>query len=149
MPQLHRTTRSTTHTTRGARLAVVAAATLAAAALLTGCATSTSAGSSHTSSASATHAASSSAKIPATFPKAVPLVAGDVLVARGDASDGWSATVSPEGTGGFAAAQQALVSKGFTKQAGGSATQATYTNADYTVSISTPGSSVTYIISTR
>ncbi|PZF60159.1 hypothetical protein DEI92_07225 [Curtobacterium sp. MCBD17_034] len=142
MHQLHSTTRFT-------RFVVGAATALAAAALLAGCSSSTSAGSSGSASASSASGSSSSSKLPANFPKAVPVVKGDVIVARGNASDGWSATVSPKGGKGFAQAGQALASAGFTKQGGGTATQATYTSDRYTVSISTPGSSVTYIISTR
>lgn len=121
---------------------------IAAAALLSGCATG-SGDSSATGSASATSSSSPAAqKVPANFPAAVPLVDGDVLVARGDADNGWSATISPATKGGFARAETALEKAGFTKSDGGSKTQATYTDADYSVSISTPGTSVSYLIST-
>jgi hypothetical protein len=119
---------------------------LAAAALLSGCATGSS-GSAASGSASASSTAAVQ-KLPANFPKAVPLVDGDVVVARGDANDGWSATITPDSKGGFARAASALEEAGFTKGDGGSTTQATYTDDDYSVSISTPGTSVSYLIST-
>src|SRR4051812_19613420 len=86
--------------------AVVAGVTaLAAATLLAGCATGSS-GSSSTGTPSASSA--SSQKVPANFPKSVPLVDGDVIVARGDADNGWSATISPDSKGGFTRAANAL-----------------------------------------
>lgn len=123
----------------------IAVTTVAAATMLTGCATTSSSGSA-TSSASAS---STGVKLPASFPKDVPLISGDVLVARGDADNGWSATVAPQSGKGFAKAESALESAGFTKQGSSSSTQATYQDDKYSVSLSTPGSSVTYIISTR
>jgi hypothetical protein len=145
MHQLHSTTRSTTTSHRGRTTIAAAAAALALTAALTGCATG---GSGSAASASATSSSASHA-LPANFPKAVPIVSGDVVLARGNANEGWSATIAPKGDTGFAKAEAALASAGFTKQAGGSATRATYTNDHYTVGITTPGSSVTYIISTR
>ncbi|MFZ7088944.1 hypothetical protein [Curtobacterium sp. RRHDQ10] len=145
MLHLSSTTRSTSTKAVSAGVTV-----LAAAALLSGCATGPS-GSSATgpASASSTSTPSSAAQeLPANFPKAVPLVDGDVIVARGDADNGWSATISPDTKGGFARAAAALEKAGFTKSDGGSGTQATYTDADYSVSISTPGTSVSYLIST-
>jgi hypothetical protein len=123
----------------------IAVTAVAAATMLTGCATSTTSGSA-TSSASAS---STGVKLPASFPKDVPLITGDVLVARGDADNGWSATVAPQSGKGFGKAEQALEAAGFTKQESSSSSQAVYQDDKYSVSISTPGSSVTYIISTR
>ncbi|KQO61222.1 hypothetical protein [Curtobacterium sp. Leaf261] len=144
MFHLSSTTRSTS-----VKIVTVGATVLAAAALLSGCATGSSS-SSASGSASASTASSSPAsqQVPANFPKAVPLVDGDVIVARGDADNGWSATISPATKGGFARAAKALEKAGFDKSDGGSKTQATYTDDDYSVSISTPGTSVSYLIST-
>lgn len=121
---------------------------LATAGLLTGCAGGTGSGSAPASSSSSSSSTSSVA-LPASFPKTVPLVKGSIAVAAGDANDGWSVTVEPSGKKGFADATAALAQGGFTKQAGSSSTQATFQNAGYTVSVSTPGESVTYIVSTR
>lgn len=120
---------------------------LAAAALLSGCATGSSS-SSASASASASASSSSTQELPANFPESVPLVDGDVVVARGDANDGWSATITPDTAGGFARAESALEKAGFTRADGATKTHATYMDDDYSVSISTPGTSVSYLIST-
>lgn len=135
-----------TSSTKFVSLGLMAAASVA---LLTGCAGSgTGSASPSTASASSSPSASSVA-LPSSFPKSVPLVAGDVDVASGNANDGWSVTVSPKGSTGYAQAEQALAKAGFTKQAGSTDTHATFENADYTIGLSTPGQSVTYIVSTR
>jgi len=88
-----------------------------------------------------------SQELPSDFPKAdVPLVDGTIVVARGDKDNGWSVTVRPSGTTGFADAQSALKDKGFTEQPGSSDSKAVYTNDKYTVAIGTPGVSVTYTV---
>ncbi|WP_285114682.1 hypothetical protein [Leifsonia sp. fls2-241-R2A-40a] len=110
--------------------------------------------SSHTpaSSSSATAGSSSgsgakSEELPSDFPKAdVPLVDGTIVVARGDKDNGWSVTVQPSGKNGFADAKSALEGKGYTQQAGGTDSAAVYTNDKYTVSVKTPGVSVTYAV---
>lgn len=135
-----------TSSTKFVSLGLVAAASVA---LLAGCAGSGT-GSASPSSASATSSpAGSSVALPSSFPKSVPLVAGDVDVASGNANDGWSVTVTPASSTGYAQAEKALAKAGYTKQAGSTATHATFQNADYTVGLSTPGQSVTYIVSTR
>ncbi|MEV8213663.1 hypothetical protein [Leifsonia sp. NPDC077715] len=88
-----------------------------------------------------------SEELPADFPKNdVPLVEGTVVVARGDKDNGWSVTVQPKGKNGFADATSALKAKGYTEQAGGTDSAAVYTNDKYTVSVKTPGVSVTYAV---
>ena len=133
--------------------AIVAALTIAT---LAGCSGggNTNYVSSHTPKASSSAEAGSgsgsdsgqkSEELPSDFPKAdVPLVEGTVIVARGDKENGWSVTVQPSGKDGFADAKTGLEGKGFTQQAGATDTSAVYTNATYTVSVKTPGVSVTY-----
>ncbi len=126
---------------------------LLSAGVLTGCSAGSggaSAPASSSASASASSEASSaSVALPTDFPKSVPLVDGDVAAANGDANDGWTATVSPKASNGFAGAVAALKKAGFTEQPGATERQATFQDADYSVSVSTPGQSVTYIVSTR
>lgn len=112
---------------------------------LAGCASGSGNDSSSTPSASATAAAS--AELPSDFPKSdVPLVDGIVIVARGDKDNGWSVTVQPKNTTGFADAKAALVKAGYTVQSGATDTKAVLTNDKYTVAIGTPGVSVTYTV---
>jgi hypothetical protein len=122
--------------------ALVAALSITA---LAGCSGSGSDSSStSTATASATQA---SATLPSDFPKNdVPLVDGQVVVARGDKVNGWSVTVQPSSKTGFADATAALEKAGYTKQAGSTDTKAVYTDAAYTVAVGTPGVSVTYTI---
>ena len=122
--------------------ALVAALSIAA---LTGCSGS-GGGSSATPSASASQEATSKS-LPSDFPKSdVPIVAGTVIVANGDHNDGWSVTVQPKDKNGFADAKAALEKAGYTVQPGASDSKAVYTNAKYTVAISTPGVAVTYAV---
>ncbi|MBW8871206.1 MAG: hypothetical protein JF618_03200 [Leifsonia sp.] len=105
------------------------------------------ASSSSSSSSSDSSAGAKSEELPSDFPKDdVPLVDGTVVVARGDKDNGWSVTVQPSGKNGFADAKSALEGKGYTQQAGASDTSAVYTNDKYTVSVKTPGVSVTYSV---
>jgi hypothetical protein len=117
--------------------------------LLTGCSGGAGGASAPTSSSPSAEASSASVALPSDFPKAVPLVDGDIATANGDANDGWTATVSPKGSNGFAGAVAALKKAGFTAQPGATARQTTFQDAHYSVSVSTPGQSVTYIVSTR
>jgi hypothetical protein len=136
--------------------AVVAALTIAS---LAGCsgAGNTNYVSSHTPKSSSSSEAGSgsgssdsgakSEELPSDFPKEdVPIVDGTVVVARGDKDNGWSVTVQPSGKNGFADAQSALKGKGFTEQPGATDSAAVYTNDKYTVSVKTPGVSVTYAV---
>lgn len=112
---------------------------------LAGCASGSGNYSSSTPSASET--AATSAKLPASFPKDdVPLVDGIVIVARGDADNGWSVTVQPKNTTGFADAKSALEKAGYKVQSGATDTKAVYVNDKYTVAVGTPGVSVTYAV---
>ncbi|MDN4613612.1 hypothetical protein P5G50_04015 [Leifsonia sp. F6_8S_P_1B] len=121
--------------------AIVAALTIAS---LAGC-SGTASESGSTPSASATQAASE--KLPSDFPKSdVPLVDGQVVVARGDKDNGWSVTVQPKNNSGFADAKSALEKAGYTQQAGGTETKVIYTSDKYTVAVGTPGVSVTYTV---
>jgi hypothetical protein len=118
---------------------------------LAGCSSTTTGGdSTATATASSSSSASPSAtseKLPSDFPKSdVPLVDGIVLVARGDKNDGWSVTVQPKTKTGFADAGAALQKAGFTQQPGATDSKAVYSNGTYTVAISTPGASVTYLV---
>lgn len=131
--------------TRHVRSLLAPAALLAAltAAALTGCSTGTS---STTPSPSAT-ATVASEKLPSDFPTAdVPLIDGTIVVARGDADNGWSITVQPTAKKGFAAASAALTKAGYTEQPGGTDTKAVFVNDKYTVAVGTPGLSVTYTV---
>ena len=129
-----------TRTTLFAPAALVAALSIAT---LAGC-SSTGSDSSATPSASQTQA---SASLPSDFPKSdVPLVDGQIVVARGDKENGWSVTVQPSSKTGFADATAALEKAGYTQQAGATDTKAVYTNDKYTVAVGTPGVSVTYTI---
>jgi hypothetical protein len=97
-----------------------------------------------TPSASETTAA---ATLPASFPKSdVPIIDGTLLVARGDKDNGWSVTVQPKNTTGFADAKAALEKAGYTAAAGATDTKAIFTNDKYTVAVGTPGVSVTYLV---
>ena len=71
---------------------------------------------------------------------------GTIIVARGDADNGWSVTVMPEGKTGFADATAALEKAGYTAAPGATDTKAVYTNDKYTVAVGTPGVSVTYTV---
>ncbi|WP_025156160.1 hypothetical protein [Leifsonia aquatica] len=129
--------------TRTSLLAPVALVAALSIATLAGC-SSTGSDSSSTSSSSSTQAAAS---LPSDFPKSdVPLVDGQVVVARGDKDNGWSVTVQPTTKTGFADATAALEKAGYTKQAGSTDSKAVYTNDKYTVAVGTPGVSVTYTI---
>ncbi|MFF1571578.1 hypothetical protein ACFVWR_02440 [Leifsonia sp. NPDC058292] len=90
---------------------------------------------------------SASASLPSSFPKSdVPLIDGDILVARGDKDNGWSVTVQPEGKTGFADAKSKLEQAGYTLSGTASDSKATYINDKYTVGVGTPGVSVTYTV---
>lgn len=129
--------------TRTSLLAPVALVAALSIATLAGC-SSTGSDSSSTSSSSSTQAAAS---LPSDFPKSdIPLVDGQVVVARGDKDNGWSVTVQPTTKTGFADASAALEKAGYTKQAGSTDSKAVYTNDKYTVAVGTPGVSVTYTI---
>jgi hypothetical protein len=54
--------------------------------------------------------------------------------------------VQPKDKNGFADAKSALEKAGYTVQAGATDSKAVYTNAKYTVAVSTPGVAVTYIV---
>ena len=121
--------------------ALVAALTIAS---LAGC-SGTASESGSTSTPSATQAAAE--QLPSDFPKDdVPLVDGQVVVARGDKDNGWSVTVQPKNNSGFADAKSALEKAGYTQQAGGTDTKVVYANDKYTVAVGTPGVSVTYTV---
>jgi hypothetical protein len=121
--------------------ALVAALTIAS---LAGCSSGTS-GSSSTPSASSSSAASET--LPSDFPKKdVPLIDGAILVARGDAANGWSVTVQPKNKTGFADAGALLTKAGYTPQGAATDTKAVFTNDKYTVAVGTPGVSVTYLV---
>jgi hypothetical protein len=136
--------------------AIVAALTIGSLAACSSGGGNTNYVSSHTPAASSSASAEagsgsgSSAKseeLPSDFPKDdVPLVDGTVVVARGDKDNGWSVTVQPKGTTGFADAQSKLKEKGFTEQPGSTDSAAVFTNDKYTVSVKTPGVSVTYTV---
>ncbi len=112
---------------------------------LAGCSGS-GAGAEDSSSASASES-TAAATLPSDFPKSdVPLVDGVLLVARGDATDGWSVTVQPKDKNGFADAKADLEKAGYKAQSGSTDTKAVYTSDKYTVALSTPGVSVTYIV---
>jgi hypothetical protein len=109
--------------------------------------------SSHTPASSSSAAAGGSSdeakseELPSDFPKDdVPLIDGTVVVARGDKDNGWSVTVQPKGTDGFAEAKSQLEAKGYKAQPDATDSKAVYTNDKYTVAISTPGVSVTYAV---
>ncbi|MCI0156731.1 hypothetical protein KNO15_08490 [Leifsonia shinshuensis] len=122
--------------------AIVAALSIAS---LTGCSGGGS-GSSSSPTATASQEATSKS-LPSDFPKSdVPLVDGTIIVANGDHNDGWSVTVQPKDKTGFAAAKAALEKAGYTVQAGATDSKAVYTNAKYTVAVSTPGVAVTYAV---
>jgi hypothetical protein len=110
----------------------------------------TPASSSSSSSSSSEGGSSEGAKseeLPSDFPKAdVPLVDGTIVVARGDKVNGWSVTVQPSSKDAFADAKSALEGKGYTQEPGATDTAAVYKNAAYTVSVKTPGVSVTYSV---
>ncbi|MFF1876741.1 hypothetical protein [Leifsonia sp. NPDC058230] len=111
---------------------------------LAGCASGSASDSSASPSASETTA---SAQLPASFPKSdVPIIDGTILVARGDADNGWSVTVQPEGKTGFADAKAALEKAGYTPTTEATDTKAVYANDKYTVAVGTPGVSVTYTV---
>ncbi|WP_431278964.1 hypothetical protein [Leifsonia poae] len=123
----------------------VIAATLTIASLA-GCSggTGTGYGSSASPSASAT---AESATLPSSFPKNdVPLIDGTIIVARGDAENGWSVTVMPKGKTGFADATAALEKAGFTPTTPATDSKAVYANDKYTVAVGTLGVSVTYTV---
>ena len=129
---------------RTSSLAPVALLAAVAIASLAGC-SSTGTATSDTPSASASSAKTES--LPSDFPKSdVPLVDGDILVARGDAGNGWSVTVQPKDENGFADAKTALEGAGYTLQPGATDTKAVYMNDKYTVAVGTPGVSVTYTV---
>ncbi len=112
---------------------------------LAGCASGS--GNDTSSSPSASETAAASATLPASFPKKdVPLVDGILLVARGDEANGWSVTVQPKNTSGFADAKSALEKAGYTVQSGATDSKAVFTNDKYTVAVGTPGVSVTYAV---
>ena len=97
------------------------------------------------SSDTSSSGASSSESLPSDFPKSdVPVVDGNILVARGDKDNGWSVTVQPKSKDGFAEAKSQLEGAGYTQQPGATDSKATYTNGKYTVSVGTPGVAVTY-----
>ena len=120
--------------------AIAAALTIGS---LAGCSSSTG-DSSSTPSASETTA---SETLPSGFPKSdVPLIDGSILVARGDADNGWSVTIQPKGKTGFADAKSKLESAGYTAAGTATDSKAVYTNDKYTVAVGTPGVSVTYTV---
>ncbi len=124
--------------------ALVAALTIAS---LAGCSAGGSGDTSSPSATSSTSAGAASESLPSDFPKAdVPLVEGTILVARGDAVNGWSVTVQPKDKSGFATAGTQLTKAGFTQQSGATDTKAVFTNDKYTVAVGTPGVSVTYTV---
>ena len=83
--------------------------------------------------------------LPASFPAHdVPILKGRLLVASGDAADGWTVTVEPT-DGDLASAETALTKAGFAATRT-TATSATFADHDYTVSVQTPGRSVTYLV---
>lgn len=136
-------TRSSTIRTPLAPAALLAALTIAT---LAGCSGGASPTDTATPSASASATARSEA-LPSDFPKNdVPLVEGTVVVARGDKDNGWSVTVQPSGTTGFADASAALTKAGYTAQPGATDSRAVFVNDAYTVALGTPGVSVTYTI---
>ncbi len=124
------------------------AITIAVGGGLAGCSTASPSGSTSSSSASAS---TSAAKLPSSFPKSdVPIVDGKILVATGDADTGWSVTVIPTSTTGFADAKAALEKAGFKAEPNAKATPTSTTIYDgpkYTVILSTPGQAVTYAVS--
>ncbi|NEN05519.1 hypothetical protein G3T36_06505 [Diaminobutyricibacter tongyongensis] len=126
----------------------VVAITIALGGGLAGCSTGSTSGSSSTASAGAS---SDTATIPSSFPKSdVPIVDGKILVAKGDASTGWSVTVIPTSKTGFADAKAALEKAGFKAEPNAKATDTSTTIFDgpkYTVILSTPGQAVTYAVS--
>lgn len=116
---------------------------------LAGCSSGSSgSGASSTPSASATEEHTT---LPASFPKSdVPLIAGDILVAKGDADTGWSVTINPSSKTGFDDAKAALTKAGFTAEANPNATATStviFDGPKYTVLLSTPGTAVTYAVS--
>lgn len=133
-----RTSRSRTFLVPATLLAALTIAPLA------GCSSAGGTAATDTPNASATAA---SETLPSDFPKTdVPLIDGQVVVARGDKDNGWSVTVQPDGATGFADAGDALTKIGYAKQDGATDTKAVYVSDAYTVAIGTPGVSVTYTI---
>lgn len=85
--------------------------------------------------------------LPSDFPTSdVPIIPGTITAAQGDKASGWTVTVQPSGTTGFADAKSALQAKGYTAQPGATATAATYANSTYTVALKTSGAPVTYTV---
>lgn len=124
------------------------AITIAVGGGLAGCSTGSTSGSTSGASASTSSAA---ATLPSSFPKSdVPLVAGEIHVAKGDPDTGWSVTVIPTSKTGFADAKAALEKAGFKAEPNPKATATSTTIFDgpkYTVILSTPGTAVTYAVS--
>jgi hypothetical protein len=88
--------------------------------------------------------------LPSDFPKSdVPIVDGTVVAAQGDKASGWSVTVQPSGTTGFAAAKAALEAKGYKVQPGATDTAAVYSNGTYTVALTSSGTAVAYTVTAQ
>jgi hypothetical protein len=88
--------------------------------------------------------------LPSDFPKSdVPIVDGTVVAAQGDKASGWSVTVQPSGTTGFAAAKAALEAKGYKVQPGATDAAAVYSNGTYTVALTSSGTAVTYTVTAQ
>ena len=88
--------------------------------------------------------------LPSDFPKSdVPIVDGTVVAAQGDKASGWSITVQPSGTTGFADAKAALEAKGYKVQPGATDAAAVYSNSTYTVALKTSGTAVAYAVTAQ
>ncbi|MGO4535732.1 hypothetical protein [Leifsonia sp. 2MCAF36] len=87
-------------------------------------------------------------RLPASFPtKEVPLLSGTLLVAAGDAAEGWSVTVDPT-EGDLKAAESALEAAGF-NESRVTKGSAMLQNSQYTVAVQSPGKTVTYLVTAK
>jgi hypothetical protein len=91
---------------------------------------------------------SGAVRLPTSFPThEVPLLRGDLIVATGDEEEGWAVTLLPA-AGDLKSAESQLESSGY------SITRSTsnliaLSGPDYTVSIQSPGKTITYLVTER
>lgn len=123
------------------RRAATAGVALLLAALLAGCATGTTTG----VEAFPTQATRSTT-LPADFPRVrVPLVAGAVVAATGDAAHGWTVAIAPARDQGLGEATSLLAAAGYLTRSLRPA-PASYTGPGYDVRLTDAGGTIVYAV---
>lgn len=91
-------------------------------------------------------AAIATSSLPVDFPRArVPLVAGTVLTATGDATDGWNVIIAPATADGMAEATRRLAGLGYLTRAR-ELGPASFTGPGYDVLVTSPDGTIAYAV---